>query len=90
MRQALNYAVDKAAYCKVVGERLLQPSLSPLPDLLGFYEPQKPYPYDVAKAKALLAEAGYPNGFETEIFSPTTPPSSAPCSSSSSSWRRWV
>ena len=28
-----------------------------------------PWPYDVAKAKALLAEAGYPNGFETELWS---------------------
>ncbi|MFP3374487.1 ABC transporter substrate-binding protein, partial [Pseudomonas sp. SIMBA_068] len=26
------------------------------------------YDYDPAKARALLAEAGYPNGFETEIF----------------------
>jgi glutathione transport system substrate-binding protein len=28
-----------------------------------------PWPYDVAKAKQLLAEAGYPNGFETELWS---------------------
>ena len=27
-----------------------------------------PWPYDVKKAKALLAEAGYPNGFETELW----------------------
>src|SRR5262249_26974831 len=27
------------------------------------------WPYDVAKAKALMAEAGYPNGFETELWS---------------------
>ena len=28
-----------------------------------------PWPYDVAKAKQLLTEAGYPNGFETELWS---------------------
>ncbi len=69
VRQALNYAVDKAAYCKVVENGFCTPLLSPMPELLGFFEPQKPYAFDVAKAKALLAEAGYPNGFETEIFS---------------------
>src|SRR5450830_734305 len=31
-----------------------------------------PWPYDVKKAKALLAEAGYPNGFETELWSAYT------------------
>src|SRR3984893_12404191 len=33
-----------------------------------------PYKLDVAKAKALLAEAGYPNGFELEFTAPNLPP----------------
>jgi len=33
----------------------------------------KDRPQDIERAKALLAEAGYPDGFETEIVSPTTP-----------------
>ena len=32
-----------------------------------------PWPYDVAKAKQLLTEAGYPNGFETELWSGVQP-----------------
>ena len=38
-----------------------------MPPLLGFYQKQGSYPYDPAKAKALLAEAGYPNGFEATL-----------------------
>jgi peptide/nickel transport system substrate-binding protein len=33
-----------------------------------------PWKLDVAKAKALLAEAGYPNGFEVKLLVPTQPP----------------
>jgi len=36
--------------------------------------PYNPWKLDVAKAKALLAEAGYPNGFEIEFTTPNLPP----------------
>jgi glutathione transport system substrate-binding protein len=68
VRQALNHAVNKQAYCKVVENGFCDPLDSPLPSLLQFHQAQEPYAFDVAKAKALLAEAGYPNGFETEMF----------------------
>ncbi|SKA27064.1 glutathione ABC transporter substrate-binding protein GsiB [Consotaella salsifontis] len=68
VRQALNYAVDKDAYGKVVFNGFCTPVDSPLPSLLEFYQGQTPYTFDVEKAKKLLADAGYPDGFETEMF----------------------
>ena len=67
VRLALNYAVDKQAFIKVVYSGHADPMDLPMPPLLGFYQKQGSYPYDPAKAKALLAEAGYPNGFETTL-----------------------
>jgi glutathione transport system substrate-binding protein len=67
VRQALNYAVDKQAFIKVVFNGHADPMDSPMPPSLGFYQKQGSYPYDPAKAKALLAEAGYPNGFESTL-----------------------
>ncbi len=70
VRQALNYAIDKNAWAKIVYRGYAGPLPSPLPPKLGFHVPQaQQYDYDLAKAKALLAEAGYPNGFEAEMFS---------------------
>jgi peptide/nickel transport system substrate-binding protein len=68
VRQAANYAVDREAIAKNLLGGYSQPVagfVSPL--TFGFDASLKPYPYDPAKAKALLAEAGYPNGFETVI-----------------------
>ncbi len=66
VRQAVNYAVDRESILKSVleghGELLHGPFAS---SWLGYDPDLKPYPYDPAKAKQLLAEAGYPNGFET-------------------------
>jgi peptide/nickel transport system substrate-binding protein len=63
VRQALNYAVDKAALAKSIW-RGLAPVESQLvqSNVFGFNPDLKPYPYDPAKAKQLLADAGYPNG----------------------------
>ncbi|MGO7638760.1 ABC transporter substrate-binding protein, partial [Rhizobium leguminosarum] len=46
------------------------PANQPLPPLMPGYDKSfAVYAYDVAKAKALLAEAGYPDGFETVLYS---------------------
>lgn len=70
VRQAMNYAVDKVALCEAVYFGLGAPSRGPLsPVIWGFDKSLEPvYPYDVEKAKALLKEAGFPNGFEMTIY----------------------
>ncbi|WP_051943966.1 ABC transporter substrate-binding protein [Streptacidiphilus rugosus] len=74
VRQALNYAVDRAAITKAVVQQYGSPTDEiSLPGLDGYApDADNRYPYDPAKAKQLLAEAGYPNGFslgmETQGF----------------------
>ncbi|MBI5031592.1 MAG: ABC transporter substrate-binding protein [Chloroflexi bacterium] len=72
VRQALNYAIDKATIAKTIfrGEATPGGSGDPVPP---FYDIE-PYPYDVAKAKQLLTEAGYPNGFSITLKTFTTVP----------------
>jgi peptide/nickel transport system substrate-binding protein len=66
VRQALNYAVNREDMAK----RLYQGFGRPAACESGILEwmDLKPYPYDVAKAKQLLAEAGYPNGFKIGLI----------------------
>ncbi|MFC5736689.1 ABC transporter substrate-binding protein [Sinirhodobacter huangdaonensis] len=68
VRQALNYAIDKTALIKGVLYGEGTPAASAMP-VMAYADPAlTPYPYDPAKAKALLAEAGYPEGFEAEML----------------------
>jgi peptide/nickel transport system substrate-binding protein len=71
VRQALNYAVDKDAIVKNIlgGFGTVESTLVPAA-YLGFNSRLRPYPYDPAQAKALLSEAGYPNGFPIVFQSP--------------------
>lgn len=65
VRQALNYAVDKAAIVEILFGGYTQPAGQPVPKTATGYNPEiEPYPYDPDKAQALLREAGYENGFE--------------------------
>lgn len=68
VRRALNYAIDKHAFARVVFSGHADPMDSPLPPRMAFYVKQGEWPYDPARAKALLAEAGYPNGFESTMI----------------------
>lgn len=48
-----------------------QPAESVIAQNVWGFEKQQMYPYDVAKAKQLLADAGYPKGFDTTIWTST-------------------
>jgi ABC-type transport system substrate-binding protein len=68
MRQALEYAIDKQTICDTFGNGFYQPIYECLPgaDTLG-KDPIAPRKYDPAKAKQLMAEAGYPNGLAVNL-----------------------
>jgi peptide/nickel transport system substrate-binding protein len=64
VRQALNYAVDRQAIVDALLGGMTSPASQPAPrGVFGRDETLAPFAYDPAKAKALLAEAGYAQGF---------------------------
>ncbi|MCO7175299.1 ABC transporter substrate-binding protein [Sporolactobacillus kofuensis] len=74
VRQALNMAVDKEAINKAFYNGQAQPATNPMPPvLLGFDKSIKDYPFDLKAAKKLLAEAGYPHGFTTTLYTMSNP-----------------
>lgn len=72
VRQAMNYAIDKDAYIAVVKNGLASKATSILGPATQHYKGNDPYPYDPEKAKELLAEAGYPDGFECTLICAST------------------
>jgi len=70
VRQALNYAVNRDEIIQYLGPALARPLRSPVP--AGYFghttEGLETYEYNPQRARQLLAEAGYPNGFEFEIY----------------------
>lgn len=69
VRQAANYAINKEAiaatlmggYSKVIATNIV-------PQMFGYDDSVKPYPFDTSKARQLLAEAGYPNGIDVDFL----------------------
>jgi peptide/nickel transport system substrate-binding protein len=71
VRRAMAYAIDKQAYNEAVLNGYGTPIGShDVPGDAGYVDLVGTYPHDVAKAKALLAEAGYPNGFSMTMVLP--------------------
>lgn len=74
VRQAINYAINKARVVQLISGRAAVANQI-LPPLMAGYDPDyQGYAYDPQKAKALLAEAGYADGFSTELYAGNTEP----------------
>jgi peptide/nickel transport system substrate-binding protein len=67
VRQAINMAVNKEELIELY-EGIGKEAKNPIPpSLWGYNDDVEPYAYDVEKAKALLAEAGYADGFDITL-----------------------
>ncbi|MFC1930511.1 ABC transporter substrate-binding protein [Chloroflexota bacterium] len=75
VREAVEYAIDKPAIAKAIGLGLAEPLTQLAPKNAIFYNPDYTgRPYDPAKARQLLADAGYPTGFDTVLTMPSRSP----------------
>ena len=80
MRLAANYAIDRQAIIEAETLGFGQLTGSIIPRKLPYALALEPWPFDPTKAKHLLQEAGYPNGFDagdTTPFPPATPQAEA-------------
>lgn len=77
VREAIAHCIDREAWTKVISPGNGVPAYSCVAAGIWGYdkelETNYPYPYDIEKAKALMAEAGYPNGFTAVLLTDARP-----------------
>ena len=74
VRQAFDMAIDRAALVNVVYSGMYAPSVQPVSASSPFYDPElQPPPRDLAKAKALLKQAGVALPVKVELLTPNEP-----------------
>jgi peptide/nickel transport system substrate-binding protein len=72
VREALEYAIDKEALANAIGYGYAEPSYQPFTSKVEYYAPDLTVrSYNPQYAKQLLADAGYPYGFETQLIVPS-------------------
>ena len=69
VREAINYAINRQALVKVAFAGYATPATGVVPPSIAYAQTYTAWPYDPAKARQLLKEAGYPNGFSTTLWS---------------------
>ena len=74
VREAVNMAINKQRITQMINGRAI-PANQPLPPTMpGYSKDYKGYAFDADAAKALLAEAGFADGFSTELYVMNTDP----------------
>jgi len=74
VRQAMNYAIDKETIIESFFEGRANIAKNPMPpSISGYNDDIEGYEYNPEKAKELLAKAGYPDGFEMELWAMPVP-----------------
>lgn len=74
VRQAVNMAINKDRIIQVINGRAVSATQPLPPSMPGYTDNYTGYAFDIEGAKALLAEAGFADGFETELFVMNTDP----------------
>jgi glutathione transport system substrate-binding protein len=69
VREAINYAINRQALVKVAFAGYATPATGIVPPALAYAQSYPAWKYDPAKARELLKEAGFPNGFSTTLWS---------------------
>lgn len=74
VRKAINMAINKDRIIQIINGRAV-PANQPLPPSMpGYTADHKGYEYNPEAAKKMLADAGFPDGFDTELFANNTDP----------------
>ncbi|MBT3343945.1 MAG: ABC transporter substrate-binding protein [Gemmatimonadetes bacterium] len=74
VRIAINHAVNKQSLVDNFYGGLAEAAKNPIPPMMwGYNDEIEPYSHDPERARQLLAEAGFPNGFDTELWAMPAP-----------------
>jgi ABC-type transport system substrate-binding protein/methyl-accepting chemotaxis protein len=80
VRQAICLAIDRRRFLREVYGEMAELSIGPIPPgVLGYDAGERGYDYDPDRARALLQDAGYDNGFDTEVWWPQSVSSAVEC-----------